>query len=194
MRNTAFFLVGFALLVLETQMFRIIRILLDVLGWMLRVVHLASGPIDVPGLVPSLLLPLILFMGVHEYHLSLGACVVFALGYLTDILGIAPVGLHAFTFVAVFVLARSAGVRLGAQTKLTQAILALGFALVHSIMVLVLLAIFGNDAWVPRAVYPLTLPHVLSTAAIAPLVFMLAQKVHAATTTSKRAEAGGEPS
>jgi rod shape-determining protein MreD len=193
MRNTAFFLTGFALLVVETQMFRIVRILLDVLSWLLRVVHLASAPVEVPGLVPSLLLPLILFMGVHEYSVVRGATLSWLLGYALDLFAGAPVGLHAFTFVAVFVLARSAGVRLAAQTKLMQAVLALGFALVHSVMVLVLLAIFGNDAWVPRAVYPLTLPHVLSTAAIAPLVFMLAQKVHVATATAKRAEAGGDP-
>ena len=192
MRNTAFFATGFALLIFETQSFRLIRLLLDALGFLLRVTHIHQAALVVPGLVPSLVLPLIIFMGVHEYHLSLGAAVVFALGYMTDILGIAPVGLHAFTFVAIFVLARSAGVRLAAQTRAMQALLTLGFALVHSVMVLVLLAIFGNDAWVPRAVYPLTLPHVLSTAAVAPLIFMLAQRVQSATATGKRADAASE--
>ena len=47
---------------------------------MFRVNH----DLTVPGLVPSLVLPLILFMGVHEYSLVRGACVAFALGYLTD--------------------------------------------------------------------------------------------------------------
>jgi rod shape-determining protein MreD len=54
-------------------------------------------------------------------------------------------------------------------------------------MILVLLAIFGRDAYVPRALYPMTLPHVLVTAALAPLVFHLAQRLHSATVLSTRA-------
>src|ERR1700722_7765305 len=50
--------------------------------------------------IPALVLPLILFMGVHEYSLARGAAVVFVLGYATDVLGMAPVGLYTFTFVA----------------------------------------------------------------------------------------------
>ena len=68
--------------------------------------------------IPALVLPLILFMGVHEYSLARGAAVAFVLGYATDVLGIAPVGLYTFTYVATFVLARAAGVRLAAQTTL----------------------------------------------------------------------------
>src|SRR5262249_42731505 len=138
----------------------------------------------VAGLVPSLVLPLILFMGVHEYSLARGAGVAFALGYLTDLVGIAPIGLYTSTYVAIFVLARAAGVRLAAQTTLMQVGLALAFTLVHSVMILVLLAIFGRDAYVPRALYRMTLPHVLATGAVAPLVFRLASRMHTATTTS----------
>ncbi len=164
MRNTAFFAVGFVLLLLQAQLFRLF------------------GFVHVPGLVPSLVLPLILFMGVHEYSLARGAAVAFMLGYATDLIGIAPVGLYTFTYVALFLLARGAGVRLGAQTTWMQVVLALAFSLVHSVMVLMLLAVFGRDAWVPRTLYPLALPHVLATAAVAPLVFRLAQRVHQATT------------
>jgi hypothetical protein len=60
--------------------------------------------------IPALVLPLILFMGVHEYSLARGAAVAFVLGYATDVIGIAPVGLYTFTYVATFVLARAAGV------------------------------------------------------------------------------------
>ena len=121
MRNTAFIAGGLALLLLQTNLFR-------VLGW-----------IHVPGLSPSLVLPLILFMGVHEYSLARGASVAFLLGYMTDLVGIAPVGLYTFTYVALFVLARAAGVRLAAQTVMMQVALALAFTLVHCVMVLVLL-------------------------------------------------------
>lgn len=166
MRNTAFIATGLALLLLQENLFR-------VLGW-----------VHVPGLSPSLVLPLILFMGVHEYSLARGAAVAFLLGYVSDLVGIAPVGLYTFTYVALFLLARGAGVRLAAQTVMMQIALALAFAFVHSVMILVLLAIFGRDAYVPRALYPTILPHVLATGAVAPFIFRLAQRLHVATALS----------
>jgi rod shape-determining protein MreD len=141
--------------------------------------------------IPSLVLPLILFMGVHEYSLARGAAVAFVLGYATDVLGIAPVGLYTFSYVATFVLSRAAGVRLAAQTTWMQVVLVGAFAILQSTMVLVLLAIFGRDAWVPRSLYPLTLPHTIATAAVAPLLFRVAHAMHAATGSAPRAEAGG---
>jgi rod shape-determining protein MreD len=168
MRNTAFIATGLALLLIQENLFR-------VLGW-----------VHVPGLSPSLVLPLILFMGVHEYSLVRGAAVAFFLGYMSDLVGIAPVGLYTFTYVALFLLARAAGVRLAAQTVMMQIALALAFTLVHSVMILVLLAIFGRDAYVPRALYPMVLPHVLATGAVAPLIFRLAQRLHTATVFSTR--------
>lgn len=180
MRNTAFFGAGVLLLLLQSNLFRLIGVVLHVIGWATGRGH----ELVVPGLVPSLVLPLILFMGVHEYSLVRGAGVAFALGYLTDLIGVAPIGLYTSTYVAAFVLARAAGVRLAAQTTLMQLGLALAFTLLHSIMILVLLAIFGRDAWVPRALYPMTLPHVLATGAVSPLVFRIAARIHAATSAS----------
>ena len=174
MRNTAFFAAGLVLLLIQANLFR-------VLYW-----------VHVPGLVPSLVLPLILFMGVHEYSLARGASVSFVLGYSTDLIGIAPVGLYTFTYVAIFLLARAAGVRLAAQTMLMQVILALGFTFLHTVMVLVLIAIFGRDPWVPRQLYPMALPHVLATAAVAPIVFKLAQRLHSATNTGPGGAGGTE--
>ena len=139
--------------------------------------------------IPTLVLPLILFMGVHEYSLARGAAVAFAFGYITDVLGIAPIGLYTFTYVATFVLARAAGLRLAAQTIWMQVLLVAAFTLVESTMVLVLLAIFGRDPWVPRSLYPLALPHTIATAAVAPVIFRISQAVHAATTNSPRTEA-----
>jgi rod shape-determining protein MreD len=139
--------------------------------------------------IPALVLPVILFMGVHEYSLARGAAVAFVLGYATDVLGIAPVGLYTCTYVATFVLARAAGVRLATQTTWMQVLLAGAFALLQSTMVLVLLAIFGRDAWAPRSLYPLALPHALATASVAPIVFRFAQALHVAAGSSSRAEA-----
>jgi rod shape-determining protein MreD len=171
-RNTAFLVAGLLLLLIQANLFRV-----------LDLVH-------IPGLVPSLVLPLILFMGVHEYSVARGASVSFVLGYATDLIGIAPIGLYTFTYVAIFILGRAAGVRLAAQTMMMQLGLALAFTLVHSVMILILLAIFGRDAYVPRALYPLVLPHVLATGAVAPLIFRLAERLHAATVTGSRDAAG----
>jgi len=185
-RNTAFFGVGVVLLLVQSNLFRVVGLLLKLVGWVVRADH----DLSVPGLVPSLVLPLILFMGVQEYSLVRGASVAFALGYLTDLVGVAPVGLYTSTYVAIFVLARAAGVRLAAQTMFMQLGLAVAFTLVHSVMILVLLAIFGRDAWVPRALYPMTLPHVLATGAVAPLVFRLARRIHQATMSGSPKDAG----
>jgi rod shape-determining protein MreD len=179
MRNTAFFIAGVVLLLVQSNLFRLIALLLRFVGWIARSTH----DLTIAGITPSLVLPLILFMGVHEYSLVRGAGVAFSLGYLTDLIGIAPIGLYTSTYVAIYVLARAAGVRLAAQTMLMQVGLALAFTLVHSVMLLVLLAIFGRDAYVPRALYPMTLPHVLTTGMIAPLIFRIAARIHAATTT-----------
>ncbi len=136
--------------------------------------------------IPALVLPLILFMGVHEYSLARGAAVAFVLGYATDVVGIAPIGLFTFTYVATFILARAAGVRLAAQTIWIQVLLVGAFVVLQSTMVLVLLAIFGRDPWVPKSLYPLTLPHAIATAAIAPIVFRIAQALHAASANGPR--------
>jgi rod shape-determining protein MreD len=138
--------------------------------------------------IPALVLPLILFMGVHEYSLARGAMVAFVLGYATDVMGIAPVGLYTFTYVATFVLARAIGVRLAAQTMWIQVLLAFAFAVLQSTMVLVLLAIFGRDPWVPKSLYPLTLPHALGTAAVAPIIFRIAQALDSASAGPSRFE------
>lgn len=188
MRNTAFFIAGLGLILLQANLFRPI-------DWMHGVLmHFAETPgfwrwigypeaqlIHTTSFVPQLVLPLIVFMGVHEYALARGAGVAFVLGYATDLTGIAPVGLFTFTFVALYVLARGAGVRLAAQTKLMQLVLGASFSLLHSVMILVLLAIFGRDPYVPRAIYPYAIPQAVATGLVSPLIFLLAQRIHAAT-------------
>ncbi len=183
MRFSAFFAAGLGLLLLQSNVFRAIvvaeRVLSSLLVWM----HLSSHEVHVPGFVPELVLPLVVYMGVHEYSLARGAAVAFALGYFTDLVGIAPVGLYTFTYVATFVLARAAGVRFAAQTRWMQVVLAAVFSLVHSIMVVILVAIFWKerDGWMPRMIAPMALPHVLATSMTAPIVFRLAQRIHLST-------------
>ncbi len=165
MRNTAFLGAGAGLLLLQSVIFWLI-------GW-----------IPFSGITPSFTLPLIVFMGVHEYSLARGAALACLLGYGLDLLASAPVGLFTFVSVATFVLARAAGVRLAAQHIITQVPLAFVFSIVQSVMVLVLLAIFGRNPHGARDMVALVVPHALSTAALSPFIFSLASKIHLMTGT-----------
>lgn len=163
MRNTAFLVLGIGLIILQSNLFRLV------------------GLAHVAGITPSLVLPLVVFMGVHEYSLARGAALSFVLGYLVDVFASAPIGLYTFNSVAIFVVSRVAGVRLAAQTMLTKMALAFAFSLLEGIIVIVLTAIFGTDPVRPRALAALVLPHAASTAIFATVVFWLAERVHDAT-------------
>jgi len=171
-RNALFLSTGLLLLVIQGNLHRLL------------------GHIPIAGIMPNLILPLIVFMGVHEYSVVRGATLAFALGYALDMFAGAPVGLFTFITVAIFVLSRAAGVRLAAQTILTQLALAFGFALFESITVLMLVAIFGRDPHSPRALLSLVVPHAAATAIVSPLVFRIAERLHQATITVPRPEGG----
>ena len=168
MRNTAFLAVGVLLLIVQSNLFRLI-------GWL-----------QIQGATPSLLLPLVVFMGVHEYSITRGAALAFLLGYLLDLFAAAPVGLFTFITVATFIVSRAAGVKLAAQTLLTKIALAFAFALLEGVLIIVLTAIFGADPARPRALAVLVAPHAVATALFAPIVFRLAERVHQATITVPR--------
>ncbi len=172
MRNTAFLLLGLALILVQSNLFRLI------------------GHLHVPGITPSLVLPLIVFMGVHEYVLWRGALLAFGIGYLLDVFSAAPLGLYTFTSVALFVIARGAGVRLAAQTLVTKVALAFAFSLLESCIILIVVAIFGTDAARPRALASLVLPHAVATALTSPVVFRLAERIHQVTLAQPNGEAG----
>jgi rod shape-determining protein MreD len=171
-RNTLFLGFGLLLLVIQGNLHRLL------------------GHVPLAGIMPNLVLPLIVFMGVHEYSVVRGASLACVLGYALDMFSGAPVGLFTFISVSVFVLSRAAGVRLAAQTVLTQFALAFGFTLFESVTVLMLVTIFGRDPYGPRALLGHVLPHAFATAAVSPLVFRLAERLHQATITVPRPEAG----
>ncbi|MEN9577536.1 MAG: hypothetical protein RJA70_545 [Pseudomonadota bacterium] len=160
MRNIAVLAIGVLMLLIQGNVFRFIGTL---------------GPYAV---TPSMVLPLVIFQGVHEHSMARGALLSFALGYLTDILGSAPIGMFAFTYVAIWLLARVSAVRLSAQTIPTRMFLALLFAFLESGVVLMLLAIFGSDPQRPVGIFSMVLPHALTTALVSPPVFHIAQRLH----------------
>lgn len=173
MRNTAFVVLGLFLLVFQST------------------VHIFVDRIHVGIATPSLLLPLLIFMGVHEYSLGRGAALSFILGYFNDLFVGAPLGLFTMLSVASFWLARIAGVRLAAQTFLTKIALAFVFALVEGGLVVFLTAIVGNDPLRARSVASMIPAHAISTAVAAPFVFYLVERIHLATSGSQAAE--GQP-
>ncbi len=173
MRNSAFLALGFLLLVFQSNLYRLV------------------DPVHVAGPTPSLLLPLVVFMGVHEYSIARGAALSFVLGYLLDLFAAAPVGLFTFVSVATFLVARMAGVRLAAQTLLTKFALAFVFSLLEGVLLVTLAAIFGGDPHRPRSLALLVPGYAIATALAAPLVFNVAERVHLATISTASPPEGG---
>lgn len=174
MRNAAFLAVGILLILVQSNLYRII------------------GPLHIHGATPSLTLPLIIFLGVHEASMVRGAGLAFVLGYAMDLFASAPIGLFAFVSVGIWWLSRVAGVRLTAQTTLTRMSLAFGFALVQSAMILTLLAIFGADTKRPLEIGTVVLPNAIATALVSPLIFVIAQRLHQSTLAVHSAADGAQ--
>jgi rod shape-determining protein MreD len=180
MRNAAFMAIGVTLIILQANLYRV----LGPLGSLL-------GPSWVHGVTPSLVLPLIIFLGVHEYSMARGALLAFGLGYAVDVLASAPIGLFTFVAVAIWWLARVAGVRLTAQTIITRMSLAFAFCIVETAMVLMLLAVFGSDNRRPVELASIALPHAISTALCSPVVFWIAQRLHQGSASVHATNEGG---
>ncbi|HTQ02609.1 MAG TPA: hypothetical protein VMI54_02090 [Polyangiaceae bacterium] len=177
MRSTAYFGVAVLLLLIQSNLFR----LLGPLGSLI-------GPRFVHGITPSLVLPLVVFLGVHEPSMPKGALLAFGIGYAEDLLSGAPVGLFTFISVAIWWLARVAGVRLTAQTALPRISLALAFSLVEGAMVLILLAVFGGDNRRPVEVASVVIPRSLATALCSLPVFRLAQRLRQSAAPARAPE------
>jgi len=166
MRGAAYVTVAILLLLVQANLYRIFGPLGDLVAT--RWLH---------GLTPDLALPLVVFVGVHEPSMAKGALFAFAIGYAHDILAGAPVGLFTFVSVAVWWLSRIAGVRLTAQTWLTRVSLGFVFSVIEGALLLVLLAVFGNDNRRPVELSSIVLPHAVATGLCSPLLFRLAQRL-----------------
>lgn len=170
MRTLGLIGMGILLTLIQGNLYRLF-------GPLNRLLSSLTGIGDING-TPSLVLPLVIYLGVHELSMPRGALIAFVLGYLVDVFSGAPLGLFAFVLVSVWWLSRIAGVRLTAQTKLTQMSLAFFFALIEAGIVLMLLAIFGADAHRPVELVGVAVPHAVATALFAPFIFAMAQRIH----------------
>ncbi len=180
MRSVAFLGAGFILILIQGELYHVLGLVEHWLRWL--------SPSALHGATPSLLLPLVVFLGVHESSMLRGALLSFVLGYLVGLHAAAPLGLFSFIFVSIWWLSRLVGVRLTTQRVWSQMALAFAFAIVESAMVLTMLAVFGQDAHRPLEVASVTLPHAISTALFAPFGFALARRLQRGAVRPKRLE------
>jgi rod shape-determining protein MreD len=180
MRSAAYLGATVLLLLIQSNLFRVLGPLGALIGT--RLTH---------GATPSLLLPMVIFLGVYEPSMAKGAALSCAMGYAQDILATAPIGLFAFVHVAIWWLSRVAGVRLTAQTWFTRASLGFAFALVQSAMVLIVLAVFGTDNRRPVSMASVILANAITTALLSPALFQLAQRLRQGGLSRSQSEGAG---
>jgi rod shape-determining protein MreD len=143
---------------------------------------------------PNLLLPVVIFLGVSpDVHIVRGVVISFLLGYLLDIFSGNPMSLATFLLVAMFLVARGAGLRLFLRGPAFQVALTFVATLVAGGASYALRAIFERPAPFPVDA-PFTTALALfgpaiATALAAPLVFAAVQRIDALSTT-RREDAG----
>ncbi len=163
MRNTLFLTIGFLILTFQSNLHNIFQYF----------------PFQIP--VPDLLLPLIIFLGIHETPVAEGTAISFVLGYFYDLFSASPTGLFTFITVATYVVTRLAGIRIGARTWITKVGFVFVFSLLQSALIIIFTVIFGNDSSRSRFLVPRILPLAIATTTFSFFIFPLLEKVHRAT-------------
>lgn len=171
MKSTAYLLVGLVLILLQGVVFRFLPWTSDVtiLGVPLR-------PL-LTGATPNLVLPMVVYLGIHEESMARGALLSFGLGWELDLLGGGPAFIHRFTLVAVWWLSKIASARVSTQSVVMRLPLAFAASLAESAIILTLLAIFGQDSKRPLELSALLLPRALATTLLAPAIFDLSHRL-----------------
>ncbi|GAB5544340.1 MAG: rod shape-determining protein MreD [Sandaracinaceae bacterium] len=172
MRNLAFVLLGFLLLVQQAA----IGVMVPLDEW-----------------APNLLLPIVIYLGVaHDVHIVRGVSLAFVLGYLLDSFCGSPMGLQTFVMVATFLVARGAGLNLFMRGPLFQIALTFVFGVLAGGSILALRAIFEPPAPFPTGTVSDTVIALTAGAAItallSPLVFLTVRRLDALV-TRRREEA-----
>lgn len=171
MRSTAYLLVGLVLILLQGVLFRFLPWVSDVTIWGVPLRPLLTGA------TPNLVLPMVVYLGIHEESMARGALLSFGLGWELDLLGGGPAFIHRFTLVAVWWLSRIASSRVSTQSVVMRLPLAFAASLAESAIILTLLAIFGLDSKRPLELSALLLPRALATTLLAPAVFDLSHRL-----------------
>lgn len=174
MRSAAYLLVGCVLVLLQGSVHRLFAAMQTLIcaftdaSWFTSATH---------GATPSLVLPFVVYLGIHEQSMARGALLSFALGWAVDIVGGGPAFLFRFTLVAVWWTCRTLSSRVSAQSTMTRIPLAFAASLVESAIILTLLAIFGADNRRPLELSSIVLPRAISTALFAHFLFSLAHRL-----------------
>jgi rod shape-determining protein MreD len=138
--------------------------------------------------VPSLSLPIVLYMGLHDYSASHGAALSFAVGYLMDVFAGSPMGLYTFVAVAIFLVCRVAALRLFLQGWIFVIIITFILALLASMVVLVIRALFDKDFGSLLIHLEIVVSRAVAVGLIAPLVFKLVAWVEMVLPRRRRGE------
>lgn len=160
--------------------------------------HRATGLLLIGdhALTPMLFLPLVIFLGVSpEVHLLRGALIAFFIGYLVDLYTSHPMSAHTFLTMATYLIARGARLRLFMRGPMFQVALTFVAAALFGAATLGLRAVFEAEAPFPVAYGTSRMLRILftslATAAVAPFVFAVAQRIDEPTGTQGRGEATG---
>lgn len=174
MRNVAFVLLGFALLVAQAAL----GVLLPLQDW-----------------APNLVLPIVIYLGVaHDVYIVRGAALSFVLGYLLDSFCGSPMGLQTFVMVATFMVARGAGLNLFMRGPLFQITMTFVFAVLAGGSILALRGIFEPPAPFPLGSATDTVLALSAgagvTALLSPLLFAAVRRADGLVTRRHEAASG----
>jgi rod shape-determining protein MreD len=122
-------------------------------------------------IVPNAALAVVIYMGLHSYSAGYGAAVSFALGYLMDTFAGSPLGLYTFVAVAVFLLSRTAALRLFLKGWIFEIALTLVWATVAGVLGLLVRGLFDQDFRSLLTNLKIVTCKAAATAVVAPLVF-----------------------
>ncbi len=131
--------------------------------------------------VPSLSFPIVLYMSLHDYNTIKGVLISFVIGYLMDAFAGSPMGLHTFVTVAIFLFSRLATLKLFLQGWIFEIILTFLLAMVSSVLILSIRAVFDEDFSSLLIHIKIVTSRAGASAAVAPLVFRVMERIEKMT-------------
>jgi len=140
---------------------------------------------------PEFIIPIVLFLGLHESSTTRGAILSFILGYLWDMFAGSPMGLYTFISVGVFVISRVVGIRIFHRGAIFHVLLTFGVTLVSSGVIVLLRFIFAQHVEEAGTLFAIVLPRAVITAAVAPFLFRMMNRIFHPRTARRREEALG---
>jgi len=156
-----------------------------VIAPMLIMVQGALGAIfDVGVLMPDLALPVVIYLAMApDVSLARGSVTSFWLGLVLDSAAGNAMGLLTFVHVAAYLVARAAGFRLLIRGRLSQIVSTAALALLGSITMIALRAIFRPTGPIevlnPRHVVVAVVSSALCTGAVAPFIYQALRRLDA---------------